>query len=59
MTLLRISLLSLFLVLSSQIGAKVDENHFDYMDLFDLQSGSIHIKTDRSSYSITYKMIQT
>lgn len=37
MTLLRISLLSLFLVLSSQIGAQVDENHFDYMDLFDLQ----------------------
>lgn len=37
MTLLRFSLLSLFLVLSSQIGAQVDEDHFDYMDLFDLQ----------------------
>lgn len=37
MTLLRISLLSLFLLLSSQIGAQVDENRFDYMDLFDLQ----------------------
>ena len=37
MTLLRISLLSMFLVFSSQIRAQVDEDHFDYMDLFDLQ----------------------